>query len=134
MGNAVSTGCSPIVRDGGSAVLVVVEAVDVATAGALRKSLHDLLDERPETVVLDLRRVAFFGSSGISALVGAVHRADRLGVRLVVAAAKRGVLRTLEITGATELVTVFACPEEALASFVPKPRAGAEIRSTQGVG
>ena len=134
MDNAVSTGCSPIVRDGGTAVLVVVAEVDVATAGALRKALHDLLDERPETLVLDLRRVAFFGSSGISILVGAVQRADRLGVRLVVAASKHGVLRALEITGATELVAVFARPEEAFASFVPKPRAGADVSSTQGVG
>ncbi|MCS7482015.1 STAS domain-containing protein [Umezawaea endophytica] len=134
MGDAMSTGCSLTVRNGGVVVLSVVEEVDMATAGAVRRALHDLLDERPDTLVLDLRRVAFFGSSGISALVGAAHRADRLGVRLVVATTRRGVLRALEITGAADLVAVVASPEQAVASSVPEPRDGARIRFTQGVG
>ncbi len=132
MDDAVSTGRAQVVRYEGATVLTVVEEIDIATAGALRRTVLELLDERPKTLVVDLRLMSFVGSSGISVLVGAVHRADRLGVHLAVVTAGRCVGRALEITRADELVTVYRCPAEA-SSFVPKPRGGAEVPSMPGV-
>ncbi|HEX6346219.1 STAS domain-containing protein [Umezawaea sp.] len=133
MDDVVSAGFAQISRRRGATVLTVAAEVDMATSGVLRWVLYELLGERPATLVLDLHRVGFFGSSGTNALIGAVHRAERLGVRFVVAADKRAVLRVLAVTGAADLVAVYGCVPEALEAFVPRPRAGAGLRVPSGV-
>jgi anti-anti-sigma factor len=132
-GNAAPIGPVTVIRHEGTAVLAVTGEIDIATVGPLRTVLHGLLDERLTSIVVDLEDVDFFGSSGISTLVDAVHRADRLGVRLSVATAKHAVRRGLEITRTDELLTVYGSVAEALGAAVPPPRDGVEIQQMPGV-
>jgi anti-anti-sigma factor len=132
-GNAAQTGPVQVFRHGGTAVLVVTGEIDIATVGPMRTMLHELLDERTAWIVVDLEEVDFFGSSGISTLVDAVHRADRLGVRLSVATSRHAVLRGLEITRTDELLTVYGSVVEALGTAVPPPRDDVGARPMPGV-
>lgn len=58
--------------------------VDAQTAGALRELLHAVVDEGLPWVRIDLADAEIGDATGLGVLVGAHHRARRLGVRVVV--------------------------------------------------
>lgn len=106
----------------GVIVLEVVGEVDMATSPRLRAEVSRLLDTRPTALVIDLRRVVFFGSTGISMLVEAEHHARRLGVPLGIAATQPTVLRPLAATEVDTLVTVRPDPAMAAAAVLGDTR------------
>ncbi|CAL9540312.1 Anti-sigma-F factor antagonist RsfB [Actinosynnema sp. ALI-1.44] len=106
----------------GVVVLEVVGEVDMATSPRLRAEVSRLLDARPTVLVIDLRQVVFFGSTGISMLVEAEHHARRLGVPLGIAATQPTVLRPLAATEVDTLVTVRPDPAMAAAAVLGDTR------------
>ncbi|TDC40476.1 STAS domain-containing protein [Micromonospora sp. KC213] len=78
--------------DGAHLRVVVTGEVDMATADTM---LQTVLREPAERVTLDLRRVTFFDSAAIHAVV---RLADRLPERLAVLPSRQ-VTRVLEISG-----------------------------------
>ncbi|GAA0208978.1 STAS domain-containing protein [Saccharothrix sp. NPDC042600] len=106
----------------GVVVLEVVGEVDMATSPRLRAEVSRLLDTRPTVLVIDLRQVVFFGSTGISMLVEAEHHARRLGVPLGIAATQPTVLRPLAATEVDTLVTVRPDPAMAAAAVLGDTR------------
>jgi anti-anti-sigma factor len=101
-------------ESGGVVVVEVVGEVDMATSPPVRAEVSRRLDARPSALVIDLRRVVFFGTTGISMLVEAEHRARRLGVPLAIAADQASVLRPLAATEVDRLLTVRPDPESAI--------------------
>jgi anti-sigma B factor antagonist len=92
----------------GTWVLAASGEIDVATSPELRRTLHDLADREPSTLVLDLHDVTFIDSSGLGVLVGALKRLreqDR-GDVLVLEGLQGPVRKVFEITGLTELFTI----------------------------
>jgi anti-sigma B factor antagonist len=79
---------------GSTQVLSVTGQIDVATIAALAGRIRDAIAAEPETVVVDLSAVAFFGSGGLSTLLEADGRAKASGCRLVVIPGN-GVVRSL---------------------------------------
>jgi anti-anti-sigma factor len=53
--------------------------LDLASAAALHERLDEIQDERPELLVLDLRRLDFMDSSGLREIIGAVRAARKAG-------------------------------------------------------
>jgi anti-sigma B factor antagonist len=87
-------------------VLVAVEGeLDLATAPQLRDHLVELSEERVE-VILDLTRLQFIDSTGLSVLVMAFNRARAAGGSLVLRHPSQSVLRILEITGLVSVFTI----------------------------
>lgn len=82
--------------------------VDFLTAPLVNSALVDacgmVVDE--ERVVIDLRRVTFFGGAGLTSLILAKKCCDARGLALVVVVASRMVFRALRCTGVDELVDV----------------------------
>ncbi|RKT54390.1 STAS domain-containing protein [Saccharothrix australiensis] len=111
----------------GDAVVVCVAGdVDMAPACSPRNEVLGRLDARPSALVVDLSEVTFFGSPGISALVAASQKAERLGVRFAVVADQRAVLRPLQVTGVASTLDVYASRADALDARpgVPAPGSG----------
>lgn len=93
--------------------------IDLATVDVLRAGLADALAQSVPLVVVDLEAVGFLGSVGLSALIGAHEKATQSGVRLVVAvSATRPAMRTMQVTGLTELLSVTESVESAI---TPEP-------------
>jgi anti-sigma B factor antagonist len=91
---------------GSTQVLSVTGQVDVATTDALAGGIRDALEGGPETIVVDLSGVAFFGSGGLNTLLEADGRARASGCKLVVVPGT-GVVRTLlERTKADRRLTI----------------------------
>jgi anti-sigma B factor antagonist len=90
-------------RDGDAVVLALGGELDLETAPGLRHRLQEALAERPATVVVDLERLAFLDSTGISVLVEALKQSERQGGRLLLRRPSPAIHRVLEITGLLEL-------------------------------
>jgi anti-sigma B factor antagonist len=100
----------------GCVVLHVVGEVDLLGTPALDAEIaKQVTDVTPATLVLDLESVPFFGSSGIAALVRAAQLAKDHGVRLLLVASGRAVLRPLEVTATASLFTIHESLHSALA-------------------
>jgi anti-sigma B factor antagonist len=91
---------------GSTQVLSVTGQVDVATVGALAGRIRDALATAPETIVVDLSAVGFFGSGGLRTLLEADGNARASGCRLVVIPGTGVVRRMLDRTKADRRLTI----------------------------
>lgn len=97
-------------------ILSVAGELDLATAPILSEQLRAAVAVvvPPAPVVLDLSRVTFLASVGLSILVEYNQRCARSGSELRVVATGRHVLRPIEITGLDDTITVVDTVDEAL--------------------
>ena len=73
------------VRHLGTSVQIAISGeLDIASSPAVRRQLADLLRNRPEIAVVDLRNVGFIDSSGIHALLAARRHAIAAGTHFIV--------------------------------------------------
>lgn len=96
-------------------VLKLAGDLDLLTAGVLHDRLWPHLERSASTIVLDFTQVGFLGSAGLAELVAANDTATRGGMRLILVATSRTVLRPLEITGLRSVFQVCESLEAALA-------------------
>lgn len=89
----------------GAVVVSAVGEVDSLTAHLLRDELNRQLDATPARLVVDLSRIEFLGSVGLSALVAAAERGGSTGVALHLVAG-RTVRRVIDATGLHPVLTV----------------------------
>ncbi|WP_222268996.1 STAS domain-containing protein [Modestobacter marinus] len=88
-------------------VVEVVGEVDAFTAPLLEACLQSQTDRRGLTeLVVDLEQVTFLGAAGIASLASAHRRCRSRAARLVLHCGRRRVLRPLQLTGLSELVTL----------------------------
>lgn len=105
-------------RQVGSSYLVTVTGeVDMMTTPHLRSYLQEHVERAAAGLVLDLRGVAFLGSSGLAVLVETLDWTRERGIALRLVCTSREVLRPLEATGLTELFDIRSDPEDALSSL-----------------
>lgn len=76
---------------------------DIDSADAATLALSELLDRRPDAVVLDLRGLDFMDSTGVKFLVDARDRAHELGVELSLVYGGDPVRRVLTVSGVAAL-------------------------------
>jgi anti-anti-sigma factor len=82
--------------------------IDMSTSGKFRDCLTVALEQRPETLVVDLAGVKFLDSTGIAALVFAHNRATEdpsQPTALTVINCQPMVRRVLEVTGLLPVLT-----------------------------
>jgi len=105
------------------------DALDVATAPALRERLIGLLRPGMRLLVLDMSRVPSCDSSGLAVLIGAQRRARLLGIVLRLAAPSPAVAKLLRLTGLDRSLTI--CPDLSSALAVERPEPANAVPSTQ---
>ena len=93
-------------REDGAPCLIVGGEIDLSTAPALEEAAGALLDERPNTLVLDFAGVPFCDSSGIGVLVRLYNRATVIGCRLVVRRPTVNVRGVLDMTSLTRVLRI----------------------------
>ena len=87
--------------------------LDLATAPRLRQDLVDASRGDSTLVVLDLERVEFLDSVGLSVIIGGHKRLQRRGARLHIAAPRSIVRRVLGLTRIDALIPTFDTVAEA---------------------
>jgi anti-anti-sigma factor len=94
------------VKDGRDVRLVLSGELTYATVSLLAREVEEVLDPfRPE-LVLDVTRMHFCDSVGLSMLIRAQRRARILGGTVVLSGVHGCLARVLEVTGAEALFTV----------------------------
>lgn len=80
-------------------VIALVGQVDLYSAPEFKQRTAEVIDRGKSRIVVDLSRVSFMDSTGLSVLVGALKRLRLIGGALAVVSANEDTLRLFEITG-----------------------------------
>ena len=103
------------VRDEDHAVVIGVSGeLDLASSPALESELERGAASGAPLVIVDLRRLEFMDSTGLSVLVRAHQRATETGQRFGVVRGPQQVQRLLSLTGVAERLTLVDTPDELL--------------------
>ncbi|WP_284742638.1 STAS domain-containing protein [Amycolatopsis sp. RTGN1] len=100
-------------EQGDAVVVEVAGDVDTTTAPALAQAAAEALTAAPPLLVIDLTRVDFLASPGLTALL-TIHRDAGPGTVVRIVAAGRATLRPIQLTGLEESLSLFPTREAAL--------------------
>ncbi|AFU02528.1 STAS domain-containing protein [Nocardia brasiliensis] len=115
----------------GVAVVRVGGEIDVLTAPKLATAIDDAqTTDTPHALIVDLSEVTFMASSGLTVLAAGAQPNPR-GTRLVVVASHPATLRPMQLTGLTDLLSVYPTVAEARAALRTTPAEPSEDRHTQ---
>ncbi|HCC33336.1 MAG TPA: anti-sigma F factor antagonist [Clostridiales bacterium] len=99
--------------------------LDLKLAEELRRAGENLLGRGGRhSLVLDMRRVDFIDSSGLSAILGRYRRVLELQGRMAVSGATPRVASLLELAGVTGLIPLHASLADALAAVKERVEGG----------
>lgn len=100
-------------RDGGQAVVIEVSGeLDLASSPGLEQELERHVNSGTELLIVDLRRLEFMDSTGLSVLVRAHQQAVEAGRRFAVVRGPQQVQRLLSLTGVADRLTLVDSPDE----------------------
>ena len=99
----------------GSAILHLEGRFDAETAGLLKQAVKDLIADGVKFVTVDMARVSFLDSSGLSALVAALKTLRRLDGRLNLAAVGPQARTALRLTLLDRVLPTFETVADAVA-------------------
>ncbi|MEV0073809.1 STAS domain-containing protein [Amycolatopsis sp. NPDC050768] len=97
-----------------AAVVTVAGEIDLVTAPELDEIVTGVVDESPEVLVVDLRKVTFLSSAGLQVLAAAHQRLGERRLRVV--STSHVTTRPLTSTGLDTWIGLFTTVDEALAS------------------
>jgi anti-anti-sigma factor len=95
-------------QEAGHVTVAIHGELDLATAPALEHELVELLKLVPDSLMLDLRDLAFIDSTGMHALIEVHDVAGRLGVELELCALSPPTNRVVDAMGVRELLKIAA--------------------------
>ncbi|MET0235648.1 MAG: STAS domain-containing protein [Kibdelosporangium sp.] len=95
-------------------VVHVAGEVDMSSVEPLETAIRAGLRDHPTGLVVNMTDVSFCGSSGLRILLEARELAESTGTSLSLVARGPAVLRTLEISGLSELFRIHSSVSEAL--------------------
>jgi anti-sigma B factor antagonist len=101
------------VRDGDQAVLIGVSGeLDLASSPGLEQELERRAASGTQLVIVDLRKLEFMDSTGLSVLVRGHQRATERGQQFAVVKGPQQVQRLLSLTGVADRLTLVDSPDE----------------------
>ena len=103
------------VHNGQRAVVIEVSGeLDLASSPALEQELERCSGSEAEVVIVDLRKLEFMDSTGLSVLVRAHQRATEGGSRFGIVKGPPQVQRLLDLTGVARRLTMADSADELL--------------------
>jgi anti-anti-sigma factor len=84
--------------------------LDLGTGGQFADQLTSIEQERPATIVIDLRDTGFIDSVGLAQLIGATRRARAEHRRVVLLIGSTAIDRLLALSGANQILETTTNP------------------------
>jgi len=97
-----------------TAVVNVEGEIDLSRSLEFQQSLLEVLDRKPDKIVIDLAKVGYMDSSGVASLVKVLSRTRKSGTSLHLAAMTHRVRSIFEITRLDTVFEIFPTVEEAM--------------------
>ncbi len=101
--------------DGTTAFVEVAGDVDLSVSAAFQQSLLQVLDKKPQRVVINLQAVPYMDSSGVASLVKLLARVRKSEAILRLVGLSERVRSVFEITRLDSVFEIFATEAEAIA-------------------
>ena len=98
-----------------TAIVDVMGDIDLHRSLAFQRALLDVLDSKPERMVVNLSKVSYMDSSGVASLVKLLSHVRRIGVSMRLAAMTDRVRNVFEITRLDTIFEIYPTEEEAIA-------------------
>jgi anti-sigma B factor antagonist len=97
------------------AVIRVDGRLNMVTAGQLKDTVTQAVEDGRQRLVVDLTKATFMDSSGLGALIGALKVARQAGGDLRIAGANEQVLMVLQLSNMDRILRPYETPESAFA-------------------
>jgi anti-sigma B factor antagonist len=101
-------------EQGRGTVIALSGELDLASSPALEEAFERVFSADDLSVVIDLRKLEFMDSTGLSIIVKAHQTAEERDLRLYVVNGPPQVQRLLSLTGVAERVSLVGAPEDVL--------------------
>jgi anti-sigma B factor antagonist len=106
-----------VVSRGEHHVIALDGRLDDTFEALIGGALNELLEQKQVRVVVDLRKLSYLNSRGVSVFIAAVDQLREAGGDLKIAGAPPQAKLVLERLGVDQLLQQFATPEEAIEAF-----------------
>ncbi len=101
--------------DGKTAIVDAAGEIDLHHSTILQQKLLEVLNKKPDRMIINLADVSYMDSSGVASLVKLLSRTRKNGVSLALAAPTKKVKAIFEITRLYSVFNIFDSEQEALA-------------------
>ena len=99
----------------GSNVLTLTGEVDLHISPSVTASLNEMIDKKPERLVVDLSDVSYIDSAGLAALIEAMQKVEGYGGKFALAGLQETVRSIFEISRLDQVFQIFPDRAAALA-------------------
>jgi anti-sigma B factor antagonist len=101
--------------EGQAAVVVAQGDIDLSRSARFQKAILEVVDEKPDRIVVNLADVQYMDSSGVASLVKLLARTRKQAISLRLARLCDRVRSIFEITRLDSIFEIYPTEEEALA-------------------
>ena len=98
----------------GSNVLPLKGEIDLHVSPSVTASLNEMIDKKPERLVVDLSDVSYIDSAGLAALIEAMQKVDGYGGKFALAGLQETVRSIFEISRLDQVFQIFPDTNAAL--------------------
>ena len=112
--NASPAGPNPV--QDRSNVLPLKGEIDLHVSPSVTASLNELIDKKPERLVVDLSEVTYIDSAGLAALIQAMQKVEGYGGKFRLAGLQETVRSIFEISRLDQVFQIFPDVDGALAA------------------
>ena len=99
-----------------SNVLPLKGEIDLHVSPSITASLNEMIDKKPERLVVDLSAVTYIDSAGLSALIQAMQKVEGYGGKFRLAGLQETVRSIFEISRLDQVFQIFPDVDGALAA------------------
>jgi anti-sigma B factor antagonist len=118
-------------RDGDAVVLSAEGIVDMAAAPTLTDQIRTALRQRPAALVVDLTRVTFLATAGMSVLMEAHRKSGELDIPFRVVAQGPVTAKAMQLLGIDDLLAIYPTVATALHGVTPSGTSTAPTPSSE---
>src|SRR5881398_3342001 len=101
-------------RQTASNVLALKGEIDLHVSPSITASLNELIDKKPERLVVDLSDVTYIDSAGLAALIQAMQKVEGYGGKFVLSGLQETVRSIFEISRLDQVFQIFPDANAAL--------------------
>ena len=88
--------------------------IDLHVSPAVTAALNDMIDKKPERLVVDLSEVSYIDSAGLAALIQAMQKVEGYGGKFMLAGLQETVRSIFEISRLDQVFQIFPDADAAL--------------------
>jgi anti-sigma B factor antagonist len=96
------------------AIMHVVGDIDLSRSASLQAACHEVVNKKPDRVIVDFSEVPYMDSSGVASMVKLLSRTKKTNTPLILAAMSARVRAVLQITRLDRVFTLTDTVEDAL--------------------